>query len=313
MDISSAVTNFLDYILLERGLSKNTADSYNNDLTEFVIFAKNHKVYDINNINKQYILDYYTMLNKKQFSKTTMQRRYSALNQFFKYLIRQKIITQNPMLLYKRHKKEFKLPKFLSLEEIEKLLSVNNQLENNKQLRNRLILELLYSTGMRVSELCSLQLKSVCFNAEKNKISYNNKNEYKFIIIKGKGQKERLVPLRANILDLLNKYICSETKKNQKYLFSSNGKENHITRRTIGNIIKNTALKACIDPSKVSPHTMRHSFATHLLQKGLDMREIQELLGHVSISTAAIYAKIDIKNRKEVLEKYHPFGKNLSK
>lgn len=311
MDISSAVTNFLDYILLEKGLSKNTADSYNNDLTEFVFFAKNHKVYDINSVNKQYILDYYTMLNKKQFSKSTLQRRYSALNQFFKYLIRQKIITQNPMLLYRRHKKEFKLPKFLSLEEIEKLLSVNNQLENSKQLRNRLILELLYSTGMRVSELCSLQLKSVCFNTE-NKTSHDN-NEYRFIVIKGKGQKERLVPLRANVLDLLNKYISSETQKDQKYLFSSNGKENHITRRTIENIIKKSALKACIEPSKVSPHTMRHSFATHLLQKGLDIREIQELLGHASINTTAIYAKINIKNRKEVLDEYHPFGKNKSK
>ena len=166
---------------------------------------------------------------------------------------------------------------------------------------------------MRVSELCSLQLKSVCFNTEKNKTSYNDNNEYRFIVIKGKGQKERLVPLRTNVLDLLNKYISSETKKDQKYLFSSNGKENHITRRTIENIIKDAALKACIEPSKVSPHTMRHSFATHLLQKGLDIREIQELLGHASINTTAIYAKINTKNRKEVLDKYHPFGKNLSK
>ncbi len=306
MKITKAIADFLDHILLEKGLSKNTAESYQNDINEFEIFAKNNKILNLEQIDKQTILNYYTMLDKKQFSKSTLQRRYSAMNQFFKYLIKQKILTQNPMLSQRRQKKDFRLPKFLSEKEIEMLLSVNNNTKNIKQLRNKLILELLYSTGMRVSELCELQLSAVQFNEQKK-----SNDEYRFITIKGKGQKERIVPIKTNILNILNNYISINTKKGQKYLFSSKSKDQHINRRTIENIIKDSALKAGIDPTKVSPHTMRHSFATHLLQKGLDVREIQELLGHSNINTTAIYAKINTKNLKETVYKYHPFSKKL--
>lgn len=305
MDISTSTTVFLDYLLLEKGLSQNTIDAYKNDLIEFTNFVKSKekkKQINILSINKQLVLDYYKTLNEKQFSKATLQRKYSSLNQFFKYLIKQKVIKQNPMLSMRRQKKEFKLPKFLSVMETEKLLSINNPIESKKQLRDRLILEMLYSTGMRVSELCELPLKSVLIKNQRNT------NEYQFLTIKGKGQKERIVPLRANIFPLLQEYIISLTNKKQKYLFSSFGKKTHIDRRTIVNIIKQVAIKAGIDPQKVSPHTMRHSFATHLLQKGLDIREIQELLGHASINTTAIYAKINTNTAKEVLKKHHPLG-----
>ena len=305
MDISTSTTVFLDYLLLEKGLSQNTIDAYKNDLIEFTNFVKSKekkKQINILSINKQLVLDYYKTLNEKQFSKATLQRKYSSLNQFFKYLIKQKVIKQNPMLSMRRQKKEFKLPKFLSVMETEKLLSIINPIESKKQLRDRLILEMLYSTGMRVSELCELPLKSVLIKNQRNT------NEYQFLTIKGKGQKERIVPLRANIFPLLQEYIISLTNKKQKYLFSSFGKKTHIDRRTIVNIIKQVAIKAGIDPQKVSPHTMRHSFATHLLQKGLDIREIQELLGHASINTTAIYAKINTNTAKEVLKKHHPLG-----
>ena len=305
MNISASITAFLDHLLLEKGLSQNTIDAYKNDLIEFTNFVKSKerkKQINILSINKQLVLDYYKTLNEKQFSKATLQRKYSSLNQFFKYLIKQKIIKQNPILSMRRQKKEFKLPKFLSVKEMEKLLSINNPIEGKKPLRDRLILEMLYSTGMRVSELCELPLKSVLIQKKQNN------SEYQFITIKGKGQKERIVPLRDDILPLLQEYIISITNKKQKYLFSSFGKKEHIDRRTIENIIKQTAMKAEIDPHKVSPHTMRHSFATHLLQKGLDIREIQELLGHTSINTTAIYAKINTNKAKEVLKKYHPLG-----
>ena len=301
MSVEEAIILFTDYLLLERGLSKNTIDSYRTDLEDFKIFIKKNN-FELKNLDKKNILNYYDFLDKKQFSKSTSQRRYSSLNQFFKYLIKQKILQQNPMLSMKRMKKEFKLPKFLSFDEVKRLLSVNT-CEDKKTLRNRIILELLYSTGMRVSELCSLPIKSVSFGKE------CNDNDYKFIIIKGKGQKERIVPLKKEIIPLLDKYMCISLVDKQKYLFQSNGKDKHITRRTVENIIKSSALKAGIDPSKVSPHTMRHSFATHLLQKGLDIREIQELLGHSSIETTAIYAKINTKKTMEILKKYHPLGK----
>ena len=307
MNVNASIVKFLDYLLLEKGLSKNTIESYETDLQDFRAFTYRRQIGDIAEMNKQNILDYYKIIDKKQFSKATLQRKYSSLNQFFKYLIKQKIIQQNPMLSMRRQKKEFKLPKFLSIEEIERLLSVNNPSTEKKQLRNRLILELLYSTGMRVSELCSLTISSVSFKENDRKNQY----EYKFLLIKGKGQKERIVPLRARIFPILEDYITTATKKGQKYLFYSSGKEQHINRRTIENIVKMSALKAGIDPIRVSPHTMRHSFATHLLQKGLDIREIQELLGHSSIDTTAIYAKVNTKNSKEMLETYHPLGKNI--
>jgi len=297
------IEDFLNHILIEKGLSKNTFDSYKNDLEEFNFFLKSKKILSIDNIDKDLILNYYNLLERKKFSKSTLQRRYSSLNQFFKYLIKNKKIKENPMLSMHRQKKEIKLPKYLTESEIDKLLSVNNDFNNIKVLRNRLILEMLYSTGMRVSELCSLPLKSVIFNNKEDN------NDYIFLTIKGKGQKERIVPIRKQILPILDEYISLTSKKNQKYLFQSSGKNSFITRRTIENIIKQSAIKANLNPEKISPHTMRHSFATNLLQKGLDIREIQELLGHSSIDTTSIYTKINFKKSKEVLEKFHPLSK----
>ena len=302
-NINKFVLQFLDYLLIEKGLSENTISSYKNDLTEFLQFLQKQKIKNIDEIDKKVILTYYSILEKKEFSKATLQRRYSALNQFFKHLIKNKIIQENPMLSMRRQKKEFKLPKFLTKNEMQKLLEINSAYGDILELRNRLIIEILYSTGMRVSELCSLPVKSVLFNKKEV-------GKYKFLTIKGKGQKERIVPLRTAIFPLLDNYIKQKVKKQHKYLFASTGKEGHITRRTIENIIKQSAMKAGLNPQKVSPHTIRHSFATHLLQNGLDIREIQELLGHTSIDTTSIYAKIDTSKARDVVLTYHPMAKN---
>ena len=300
------INEFIDYLFLEKGLSINTIDSYKNDLEDFYIFITKKKINIIQKIDKIVMLEYYNQLEKKEFSKSTLQRRYSSLNQFFKFLVKRKYINENPMLSMHRQKKEIKLPKFLTEQEINSMLSVNSKFKNKIQMRNQLILEMLYSTGMRVSELCSLQLSSV-------NISKNNNDNYFFLTIKGKGQKERIVPIRKNVLQLLEDYIKITKKNKQKYLFQSNGKNNFITRRTILNIIKQTATLAGLDFTKISPHTIRHSFATHLLQKGLDIREIQELLGHSSIDTTSIYAKINERNTKEIIENFHPLAKKNNK
>ena len=314
MTIDDAITAFLDYLALERGLSKNTVDSYKNDLMELKFFIKSKKIDDnVEKFNKQMILEYYSLLEKKCFSKATLQRKYSSLNQMFKFLIKQEKINENPMLTMRRYKKEIKLPKFLTEDEINQLLSVNDPTENAIAMRNNLIIELLYSTGMRVSELCNLPLKSVIFNDK------DSNKEYKFIVIKGKGQKERIVAIRARIFPLLHSYISLTKKNKQKYLFTSHGKrdnknnEQPITRRTINNILKQSAILANIDPRKVSAHKIRHSFATHLLQKGMDIREIQELLGHSSIDTTSIYTKVDYSNLKDVVKKYYPLISVYSK
>ena len=317
MHVKNAVEKFLDFIVLEKGLAQNTFESYRNDLSEFATFLAQKRISDIEKIDKKSILNYYKFLEKNAFSKATLQRRYSALNQLFKYLIRQNILTANPMLTMRRQKKEIKLPKFLTEEEIAKIIStysntissnddnhsINSNISDIKKFRNRLMIEMLYSTGMRVSELCGLPLKAVLVS-KKDAI-----DDYKFITIRGKGQKERIVPLRKDVVLELQKYIKLTAKKGQKYLFENDKNGAPITRRMVGMILKQAAILAGLNPDKVSPHKIRHSFATHLLQKGLDIREIQELLGHSSIDTTAIYAKIDAKKAKEVLEKYHPLGK----
>ena len=312
MQVKNAVEKFLDFIILEKGLAQNTFESYRNDLREFATFLAQKRISDIEKIDKKNILNYYKFLEKNAFSKATLQRRYSALNQLFKYLVRQNILQTNPMLTMRRQKKEVKLPKFLTEEEIRKIIStysnttysntINSNISEIKKFRNRLIIEMLYSTGMRVSELCGLPLKAVLVS-KKEAV-----DDYKFITIRGKGQKERIVPLRKDVVLELQKYINLTAKKGQKYLFENDKNGAPITRRMIGIILKQAAILAGLNPEKVSPHKIRHSFATHLLQKGLDIREIQELLGHSSIDTTAIYAKIDTKKAKEVLEKYHPLG-----
>ena len=312
MQVKNAIEKFLDFIVLEKGLAQNTFESYRNDLSEFATFLAQKRINEIEKIDKKSILNYYKFLEKNALSKATLQRRYSALNQLFKYLIRQNILTANPMLTMRRQKKEIKLPKFLTEEEIRKIIStysnttnsntINSNISEIKKFRNRLIIEMLYSTGMRVSELCGLPLKAVLVS-KKDAV-----DDYKFITIRGKGQKERIVPLRKNVVLELQKYINLTAKKGQKYLFENDKNGAPITRRMVGIILKQAAILAGLNPEKVSPHKIRHSFATHLLQKGLDIREIQELLGHSSIDTTAIYAKIDTKKAKEVLEKYHPLG-----
>lgn len=302
MHVKNAVEKFLDFIVLEKGLAQNTFESYANDLSEFADFLAQKHITEIEKIDKKSILNYYKFLEKKAFSKATLQRRYSALNQLFKYLIRQNILQTNPMLTMRRQKKEIKLPKFLTEDEIARIVSIYSDTNDIKKFRNRLIIEMLYSTGMRVSELCGVPLKAVTMSKK------DDVDEYKFITIKGKGQKERIVPLRKEVVLELQKYINLTAKKGQKYLFENGKNGAPITRRMIGIILKQAAILAGLNPEKVSPHKIRHSFATHLLQKGLDIREIQELLGHSSIDTTAIYAKVDAKKAKEVLEKYHPLG-----
>ena len=303
MHVKNAVEKFLDFIVLEKGLAQNTFESYANDLREFATFLEQKHINEIEKIDKKSILNYYKFLEKNAFSKATLQRRYSAINQLFKYLIRQNILQTNPMLTMRRQKKEIKLPKFLTEEEIARIVSIYSDTNDIKKFRNRLIVEMLYSTGMRVSELCGLPLKSVTIS-KKEAV-----DDYKFITIRGKGQKERIVPLRKDVVLELQKYIKLTAKKGQKYLFENDKNGAPITRRMVGIILKQAAILAGLNPEKVSPHKIRHSFATHLLQKGLDIREIQELLGHSSIDTTAIYAKIDTKKAMEVLEKYHPLGK----
>jgi integrase/recombinase XerD len=310
--IEQMLDDFVREIVSIKGLAKSTQESYKSDIVDFIAFLQNCGNY--NNIehylNNKILAQYCITLNSRGLKRSSYQRKCSSIKQFFSYLIDIQVIKENPMLLIKRPKKQDSLPKCLSQIQIAKLLAIYNHNICNNQLkytniRNSLILEMLYSTGMRVSELVNLASNSLLFILDSD-------SEIKFLKIKGKGSKERIVPLRKNSIDILKEYL--PMNKKNKYLFpaiknNKSDKNLHISRRTVLNIVKNAAILANLDYKNISPHCLRHSFASHLLEKGLDIREVQELLGHSNINTTAIYTKVNDSGLHSMITKCHPLYK----
>jgi integrase/recombinase XerD len=313
---------FLDMLEAERNASKNTIDSYARDLNNFAEFLAGANIAKISADDVRNFLKY---LQAQAFKKTTIARKLSALKQFFNFLMIEKHITKNPCKVIEAPKKDKKIPKFLSDDEVE-ILSQTASLDNSfKGVRLQLILGLLYACGLRVSELVGLRK-----NMLNKKII--NAAEYYYFIIKGKGDKERIVPLSESVLNLLNSYFDilelekagnknPEQNKNnnlsknlaaKNYIFPSNAKkpDKPITRHQVANILKVCALNAGINPDKISPHIMRHSFATNLLENGMDLRMLQEILGHADISTTQIYTHINPTRLKGFVENNHPLAQN---
>ena len=238
-------------------------------------------------------------------SENTISRKLSSLKQFFKFLYDEKIISSNPTLKIKKIRKNNNLPKLLTILEVEKLINTAKKFSKNEYEKrfNIAIIEILYSTGLRVSELVNLPLSDVIGNPE-------------MILIRGKGSSERLVPLSENAKISINDWIKERNKKNQKsrFLFPSKSKYGHINREKIFLALKKLANLANIDSKIVSPHTFRHSFATHMLANGADLRVIQTLLGHSDISTTEIYTHVVDEQLKKLVFNHHPLTKkNLKK
>ena len=291
------IKDYIDYTKYERKLSKETSKNYEYDLIHFNTFLEKNKynLNDITSINQKIIEDYLSYLNINKDSRT-IARNITSLNNFFKYLMIEKIIEANPCEFIDRPKLSKKLPNVLSIEEVDKLLDI--KLNTRFDYRNKAMLELLYSSGLRISELVNLTTRDIDFT---NSI----------VRCFGKGNKERIVPISEYSLYYIKLYYDMRDTffkgKINDYLFLNNhGKE--LTRQGFNKIL-NKILEEKNIKKEVTPHTLRHSFATHMLNGGADLRSIQILLGHSDISTTKIYTHISREKIKDDYEMYHPRSK----
>ena len=281
------INDYKRYLELERNYSPNTIKAYINDVNNFNIFIKK----DLLKVNPNDIRDYIKYINN--LTARTISHNISSLKSFYNYLLIIELIQINPTHEIERPKLEQKIPTYLSLEEVSSLLDI--KIENEFNARDKAILELLYSSGIRISELTNIELANIDLDDC-------------IIRIMGKGSKERIIPLgdyAINALeDYINNYRYKLNKKNSTYVFLNN-RGGKLSRQFIFKTIKNYALKKGISKN-VSPHTLRHTFATHLLKNGADLRIIQELLGHENLSTTQIYTHLSNDKLKSNYEEFYP-------
>jgi len=281
------IEKFLSFLLYERGYSKNTLSSYRVDLTELSQFLEERNS-SLIKATKEHIAQFINMLSERGFTNNTIIRKLASIRTFFKYLLNEGIIEEDLVSFLDTPKKEKKIPKVLFEDQIKKLLE-QPLLQEEEYARERSILELLYSCGLRVSEIVNLTINDV--NLEDG-----------FVRVKGKGNKERIVPLGSKAISALREYLRQRRHIKERRLFL-NSRNKGLTRQTIWLIVKQFANNVGLD---ISPHTLRHSFATHLLDNGADLRVVQELLGHSSISTTQIYTHVSNRRLKEEFEMAHP-------
>lgn len=274
-------------LMVERGLSKNTLDAYERDLHEFAEFAP-----DLLEVDAAVVRKFMAGLSKQGKATKTQARKISTLRQFFEFLFVEKLRPDNPMLGIEAPKPRKALPKYLNQDEVLQLLKAA---EGN--LRLNVMLEILYACGLRVSELISLR---------KNQARSQDGEVYLFV--QGKGKKERIIPLGKFAQTALAAYLASAELNDFLFPAAKNGGGAHITRQGFYALLKQLAIEAGLDPAKVSPHVLRHSFASHMLENGADLRLIQELLGHENITTTEIYTHIQEQKLHEVVKKFHPLN-----
>lgn len=293
MELKELIEEFLRYLLIDKGYSNNTIESYKRDLLKFLEFNKNT---NINNISNEDLKKYIKSLKEENLNEKSISRNISCLKSFYKFLVIGKYTKNNPSdaLFIPKIKKS--LPNVLTEEEVLNLLDI--ELTDNFSYRNKAMLELMYATGLRVSELVNLKLQDIDLVQD-------------IVRTFGKGSKERIIPVGDYAKEYLEKYIYENRgtmlkKNNNEYLFLNNhGRK--MTRQGFFKIIKKIAKEKGIEKD-LSPHTIRHSFASHLLKYGADLRTIQELLGHSDISTTQIYTHVTNEEIKENYKNYHPHG-----
>ena len=295
MSWESSILGFKSYLQIERSLSANSVDAYIRDVKKLETFAKKKKISELN-INKSDLSDFVSNISKEGISARSQSRIISGIKAFYKYLIMEDYITADPTQLLESPKIGMKLPDTLSIEEIDKLIAAID-LSTEQGERNRAMLEILYSCGLRVTELITLKLSNVSFVEG-------------FIKVIGKGNKERLAPIGKTALKYLTIYINEvrnhqDIQKGHEDIIFLGRRGKQLTRVMIFTIIKQLAEKIGLK-KKISPHTFRHSFATHLIQGGADLRAVQEMLGHESITTTEIYTHLDKEYLREAIIQFHP-------
>ena len=279
---------FLEALAAERGRSEKTLAAYASDLNH----ANDAIPGGLMTADENAIQKYLASLPDRASS---IARHASALRGFYKFLMLEKIIKTNPTANLELPKRTRALPKFLSVDEIELLISSAGDVKNS--IRLRAMLELVYASGLRVSELCELPMTA---------------NLGDKLLIHGKGAKERIVPMHPGAVHALNKWLAARGEDPSKYVFPSRGQTGHITRDGFFKILKKCAVLAGIDPHRVSPHVLRHSFASHLLAGGANLRAIQTMLGHEDISTTQIYTHVMPEKLVETVTLHHPLAKQRS-
>lgn len=285
--------DYLTYLKTLKNLSFNSISAYQNDLTSFLTFTQK----DIKKITEEDIYKYITYLSNNELSSKSINRKITSLKMFYKYLIKEKIVSHNIILNIARPKREISLPNYLTIEEVDKLLDI--PLKDYYDYRNKAMLELAYATGVRVSELIKIKISDLDFYED-------------YLTVVGKGNKERIIPVGDMALKYVKLYLDNYrlflVKKDvNDYLFL-NSRGLMMTRQGFFKILKEIAFKALIKKN-IYPHILRHSFASHLLDNGASLMVIKELLGHENIETTGIYTHISIKTLKENYNNYHPHSK----
>ena len=286
------ISSFLDFLYIEKGLSKNTVHSYENDINSFSKWSLKYLGQPIKKLLKADVNQYVSFLFKQGLKSSSVNRKISTIKSFYIYLIKKKIITFSPVEDISMPKKETYLPVSMSEIEVEKLLN-SPKLSIHIERRDKAMIEMLYATGMRISELVNLKLTDI-------------DNKRLVVKVLGKGQKERLIPYGEEAADALNSYLNDREKSNIKETFLSN-RGTKITRGAFWNRIKIYLNRENLKTT-ISPHTLRHAFATHLLNRGADLRSVQILLGHSDLSTTQIYTHIAKQRLGEIHKKHHPRG-----
>lgn len=290
------LNQFRYYLKVERGFTQNTVNSYINDLKLYTTYLE--KTHDIKNpimIQKKHIQMYLSNEKRKHSKVSTIQRKLSAIRAFHKFLVLEKVVNSDETSQIESLKQEKKLPTVLSMEEVELILSELKD-ETPIDKRNKAMVELMYATGMRVSELVGLNVEDIHLNNE-------------FIHVKGKGNKERIIPINDIAIDAIRDYIVEGrivlNKQNKFDALFLNYQGNRISRQSYWKFLTKHCEEIGIT-KHISPHKLRHSFATHMLENGVDLRLVQELLGHEDISTTQIYTHINKSHLKEIYNVAHP-------
>lgn len=297
MNMEDQIRDFIHFLTIEKGLAKNTIVSYERDLKSYMQYVKNvEQIQDWNNSHRTNIMHFLAYLKDQGKSSKTIARHIASIRSFHQFLLREKVTDHDPSVHIETPQPERSLPKVLSMEEVEALLDAPKVMDEYG-LRDKAMLELLYATGMRVSEIISLDLGDV------NKLMG-------FVRCVGKGNKERIIPIGQTALTAIDAYIekgrgrFARPNHYTDSLFLNHHGE-RLTRQGFWKILKKLTKEAKIE-KEITPHTLRHSFATHLLMNGADLRSVQEMLGHADISTTQIYTHISNVRIKDVYNKFHP-------
>ena len=300
--VNPLIDSFLNMLVAERGATVNTVSAYLNDISHFEKYLIQNEIDSkIESCSKDRVANYIKYLGKNGLNPRTVTRRLSSLKQFFLFLQSENHRSDNPTNNVDGPRQIKSLPKLLSEEEVAQLFEQANQMMGPEGIRLVCLLEIVYAAGLRVSELISLP--NTALSPDQN-----------ILLVQGKGGKERLVPLTMSAIDSINAYrevrhFFLKPNRESKFLFPSRSKEGFLTRRRVGQLLKDLAIASNINPQKVSPHVLRHAFATHLLDHGADLRSLQKMLGHADISTTQIYTHVLSKRLMSTVSNHHPLAK----